>query len=179
MSDLTLFDLEPDVEWAPVFHPPLDFDPLKDGERWKAYRALLRCRDCGRPVKGMPWKRGCGGARDEGAFDLCDDCAALDGAVVSSHTTVVERRPAHPGSFPNKEEAAHCLDCGWWLFLDYWGDEGGWVVYTPEEIVEACTQHEVPRWRSRWGVVHELGEHDGLVSARAKRRAAYLREVAA
>ena len=79
MSDVALFELEV-PEWVPVYAPAMDFDPFKEPDRWKVYAAGLRCRDCGMTRGKMPWTRGCGGAvSGVGGYDLCDDCAALDG----------------------------------------------------------------------------------------------------
>lgn len=59
MSDLALFDLDSVVEeWTPIY-------------------AMGACRDCGRSK--FTWEHGCGGAHGPGLFNLCDDCASLDG----------------------------------------------------------------------------------------------------
>jgi len=58
----TLFDLEPEAQaWVPIEGAP----------------APQPCRDCGRTK--FTWERGCGGARGHGSYNVCDDCAALDG----------------------------------------------------------------------------------------------------
>lgn len=66
MSDVALFDLEA-PEWVPLYRQFTLEDILRG----------MICRDCGRTK--FAWERGCGGSRSGGMFELCDDCAALDG----------------------------------------------------------------------------------------------------
>jgi hypothetical protein len=184
MSQLA-FDLDLEVPWAPVWEPEVaDFDMTfagaggrivthTDGSEvtkaeWKAFINAGRCRDC-----GIKCPIASGGTQDGHCYRLCEDCALLDGCRLDTHTTTIERGPA-PSHFPEREAAAHCNDCGWWLFLEHWADEGRWIAYTPEEVIEACAEHEKPHHRGRWGRSHEISEHDGLVQRQAKRRAKYL-----
>lgn len=111
MSDLALFDLDEAPAWVPI---------ARHGVTIQSLVQEPRCRDCGR--KGGSGSHGCGGADRRGIWDLCDDCASLDGCLTrESHT---------PGM--------HC---------------------------------------SSWGITHPATEHDAMVKAQAKRRAAYLRKV--
>lgn len=69
LAEPTLFDLpEDEVAWRPIYkHYSL-----------AELIAGFICRDCGRTK--FSWEKSCGGARPGlGSFDLCDDCAALDG----------------------------------------------------------------------------------------------------
>jgi hypothetical protein len=82
--NLALFDLEP-VGFEYVFDPPLrmqvDIADWTDAHRseWKAWHAALRCAGpCRRLLRNAPTSHACGGARSEGSFSLCDDCAAID-----------------------------------------------------------------------------------------------------
>lgn len=102
---------------------------------------------------------------------VCDDCAQIDLCTIRDHEAVIERRsiPAH-----RIEQVAHCEHCGWFLALEHWADEGAWVLYTPEEILDACAEHNRPRHTSHWGMSHEIGEHDALIAKQARRRAKYL-----
>ena len=62
----TLFDLE----WAPIFKP--------FGLTILSLITADRCRDCGR-IGGNGEHHCQGGKPGSGVFQLCDDCAALDG----------------------------------------------------------------------------------------------------
>lgn len=169
-GEVALFELEPEAaEWVPI--------NLQGSELVTLLRALggPRCRDCGTRSKLNQ-----GGARDAGVFYLCDDCAALDGARVSSHTTVVEdREPRNP--WPGApREAAHCQECGWFVDAARRSEDDPRVLIplTADDVVDLCAEHERPRYRSRWGVAFELGEFEGRVAAREARRVAYRKRVA-
>ena len=75
---LDLFDIRVPVEriytqWTDS-RPPTDLSKAE----WKAYAAAKRCADCQRFLTACATTHSCGGARREGAFELCDDCAAVD-----------------------------------------------------------------------------------------------------
>lgn len=103
---------------------------------------------------------------------VCDACAAIDRCRLRCCTPVVERRPSMFGH--EREESAHCDDCGWFLLLERWTDDGELKQYTPEELTDLLAQHAEPRHVTHWGMTHPPAQHDALVKAQAKRRAAYL-----
>ena len=116
MTNYALFELdEVTAPWEPIVRNGVNILSMLQAQE-------PRCRDCGR--KGGSGHC-CGGADERGIWDLCDDCASLDGCL----TRESSQTPGH-----------HC---------------------------------------SRWGITHSLAEHDRLLAAQAKRRAAYLRKVAA
>lgn len=191
VAEQLAFDLELDTpEWAPVWEPPSPIDGMTeaemiaayktdDGAAWKAWQKTIRCRDCGELMSKLVAKSSCGGGNAEGSYELCDDCAALDGAKLVSHTTVIEDRPPHFNWDSQPREAAHCEDCGWWVDSARYSDEGPFelIPLTADEVVDLCSKHEVPRWDSRWGMMTRPADYDGLVREQAKRRARYLAAV--
>jgi hypothetical protein len=60
-ADTALFDLDDTEVWQPIYRD----------------QPGTECRDCGRSK--FAWEHGCGGADRRGCYDLCDDCASLDG----------------------------------------------------------------------------------------------------
>ncbi len=189
----TLFDLddfeETKTEWLPIlnqgiggegWHWPHDGTSIPrraDGSKiseaeWNDYLKRSQvCRDCGANAFG-----GAGGASAGFQFHVCDDCAQIDGCRVRECTTVVERRPNPFGG--TYDEAAHCLNCGWFVLARTWDDAGGWVDLSAEDVIDACADHERPVHTSRWGDSHEIDAHDGLVAAQVKRRATFLSRTA-
>lgn len=71
-----LFDL-----WEPVYWDCTEFRIACDAGRWDEWRKAnpRRCRDCGALISSRPRKLWCGGADKRGGYDLCDDCATLEG----------------------------------------------------------------------------------------------------
>lgn len=104
--------------------------------------------------------------------NVCDDCAQIDSCRLVECTPVAERRPDRMQK--DRDKCAHCA-CGWWANAEYWHDDGEWRQHTPEEVADMLAEHAQPRHVSHWGETHPPGEHDRLVAAQAKRRAAYLR----
>lgn len=129
------------------------------------------CRDCGAK---SGYNQGGAGGPIHGSYMICDDCAGLDSCQLVCCEPVAERRPNREGG----EESAHCA-CGWWLGSQYWADEGGWVDYTPEQVADSIAAHAEPRHVSHWGISHHPDQHDRLIAAQQKRRAAYLRKARA
>lgn len=115
------------------------------------------------------------GGTDTGA--VCDQCAQVDGCRIRPHDPVVERRPGQYGI--QVEQVAHCAHCGWWINAERRNDDGDWVPLTPEEVIDLCAEHARARHTSRWGMSHDISEHDVLVAAQAKRRASFLRKAEA
>ncbi|MFJ4167793.1 hypothetical protein ACIPY5_19750 [Microbacterium sp. NPDC089698] len=75
-SATSLLDLLDDwteqaIEWEPIYYRFTLVDLV---------RAQL-CRDCGTKVNWV----NCGGSRWQGAFQLCDACASLDGCLTRQH----------------------------------------------------------------------------------------------
>jgi hypothetical protein len=108
---------------------------------------------------------------------VCDGCAQVDLCTIRPHDPVIERRPSSLNSA--LVEVAHCSRCGWWVLEHYRDDDGNDVAYTPDELLDMCSVHVAPRHTSHWGFSHEIADHDRLVAAQAKRRAAFLKRVAA
>lgn len=162
-----LFDLddfeETRTEWVPIV---IRFDEQPLVRKLKAFDII--CRDCGCKTAYSQ-----GGADRDGHYAVCDDCAQLDNCRISVHEITEERRPGEYG----RTEVARC-SCGWWLWAEHWADEGEWRELTPEQITDLLAGHLRPRHVSRWGKEHEIAEHDRLVEAQARRRAAYLRRTA-
>lgn len=77
MSEPTLFDI-PQPEWVPV--------AKQFGLALESLVQDSRCRDCGR--RKFTATHGCAGADARGIWELCDDCASLDGCLTreSQHT---------------------------------------------------------------------------------------------
>lgn len=82
-------------------------------------------------------------------------------------------------------DGARCRDCGRKCEMNQGGAVGGrsFRVCNDCASLDACLTREHdrgPEWHvSHWGDSHRADEHDALVVAQAKRRAAYLRRVAA
>lgn len=82
-------------------------------------------------------------------------------------------------------DGARCRDCGRKCEMNQGGAIGGrsFRVCDACASLDACLtrQHDRgPEWHvSHWGDSHRADEHDALVAAQAKRRAAYLRRAAA
>lgn len=152
MSQLTFdFDLET-THWAPIYKP---FNgSLVD------YIGDDLCRDCGAKTAYNQ-----GGAGRSGIYAICDGCAQLDNCRLRTCRPVIERREASGFAV---EEVAHCQDCSWFVI-----DRTGWD--DAFEVDDLVAEHARPRHVSHWGMTHFMEEHDGLVAAREKRRAAYLR----
>lgn len=148
----TLFELddftETRTEWEPI------------------YGRGMVCRDCGtKRVSGTG-----GGTPGLGQYEVCDECAAIDECRIREHEVVIERRAS---SFLTVDELAHCAFCHWFVSVHEWAD-GTATDVTPERLAELAAEHVRPVHTSHWGKSHEITEHDGLVAARAHRRAAYL-----
>lgn len=106
---------------------------------------------------------------------VCNDCAKIDSCTVRPHDPIAERRPDR--SFPTtRTQIAHCVHCGWTVDETYWSDEGEWVPYTPDELMDLMAHHARPRHTSHWGETHEIADHDALVRAQTKRRENYWRQ---
>lgn len=60
------------VEWEPIYYRFTLVDLVRD----------QLCRDCGIKVHWV----NCGGARQQGSFQLCEACASLDGCLTRKHT---------------------------------------------------------------------------------------------
>lgn len=172
---LALFDLEA-PEWAPVYEPRGGWEARgvsateSTPEEWVAFQRSLRCRDCGGLMRRLRHTRSCGGVRDGGSFELCDDCAALDGCRLRCCEPIAKRGS---GSLTGIEHSAVC-GCGWWLAYEHRDDDGDWLPYTVEEVADAVAEHMIPRHVSHWGMTHFLAEHDALTVGQAKRRAEFL-----
>lgn len=79
-----------------------------------------------------------------------------------------------------------CRDCGLTMTYMHQGGShpaiGSFFLCDDCATLDGCLsrEHERPDWHvSRWGVWHPETEHDELSAAREKRRANYLRKVAA
>lgn len=152
MTD-TLFELEDTLpEWVPL-----------------GWNDAMLCGLCGRKTTMNQ------GGTETGP--VCDDCARIDRCRLQCCTPVAERRPAKVGH--EREECAHCQDCGWFLFLEQWTDDGEWKPYTPDEITDLMAAHAAPRHVTHWGEAHPPEKHDELVRAQQQRRDAYWKRVAA
>lgn len=128
-----------------------------------------RCGMCGTRVHGMNQ----GGTR---TGVVCDDCAQIDSCRIREHETFIVRRVAR--DLPGALRVAECLHCAWFLNAhDYTG--GGSIPRTVQNVIEKCAEHVRPRHTSHWGMSHDIADHDRLVAGQARRRAAYLRKVAA
>lgn len=177
-TEQLMFDFDVTPEWTPLFHAPFDwtiYEALPKTEAvamWKAYRATWRCRDCGRHK--FTWSHACGGANAGGSYDVCDDCAALDGCRLRTCEPETGRRK----SVLNGTDVAWC-SCGWFVFEKFVDDEGVYRPHTVDEVAVMCERHMVPRHVSRWGLSHSLVEHEQLMARQAKHRAAYRLAVAA
>ncbi|UGS27598.1 hypothetical protein K8F61_05260 [Microbacterium resistens] len=81
--------------------------------------------------------------------------------------------------------SARCRDCGRSCAMNQGGAAGGKAFRVCDECAQLdhCTtrKHDRgPEWHvSHWGESHRSDEHDQLIAAQQKRRAAYLRKVAA
>lgn len=62
---------EQTIEWEPIYYRFTLVDLVRD----------RLCRDCGTKVHWV----NCGGARQQGAFQLCEACASLDGCLTRQH----------------------------------------------------------------------------------------------
>lgn len=145
---------------------------LEDYEETRTEWVILgdwdRCGLCGTRVRGMNQGGSLTGV-------VCDDCAQIDSCRIRDHEAFVVRE--HERNHTRALVVARCLFCAWWLNGDRWtGDR--WVPLTVDEVVAAIAVHVRPRHTSHWGMSHEIADHDRLVAAQAKRRAAYLRAVA-
>lgn len=129
-------------------------------------------------LSGQMERCGLCGARcsyNQGGTDtgpVCDACAVIDRCCIREHNPVAERRPERPFT---TDGVAHCENCTWVLLARNWGEDREW---TGDEILDAMAEHARPVHTSRWGVTHEIADHDRLVAEQAKRRATYLAKVA-
>lgn len=160
------FDFDVTPEWVPIVVPTqMSLESLLAPSR-------DLCRDC-----GVRCAFNQGGAGRGVLYQVCDECAKVDSCRLRCCTPVAERRPAK--MWGEREEAAHC-DCGWWLYLDRWDDDGPTrVPLTPDEVLDLMAEHARPRHVSHWGASHLVTEHDDLIDRRERRRAAYRKRVAA
>lgn len=144
-----------------------------DPTEWHPIHELGVCRDCGRPKSF--WQ---GGASQGVAFSLCDSCAAIDACRFRHHECEI----GDFGNWINHDPIVIKCSCGWWETASHFDDEGNFVRWTPDELVDIVAEHEARGARehvSHWGSVHDAADHDDLVEAQTKRRAAYLAKVAA
>lgn len=175
MSDVALFELDEPV-WASLYHPRGPWEDRGESalkstaEEWKAYQRSQRCRDCGTLLSKCGRASSCGGGDRSGIFDLCDDCAALDGCREWLHDPTVVRRRRENFTV---DQVAEC-SCGWFI-LDRLSDGG----ISAEEVLDTIATHVSLTHASRWGFSHTSTEHERLTQLQAARRAKYLREVAA
>jgi hypothetical protein len=160
------FDFDATPEWVPLVKPTTP--------NLATLVAEDRCRDCGAKCA---FNQG-GATPGIGLFMVCDECAKLDRCRLVCCTPVAERRPSRIGL--TLDEGAHC-DCGWWIWAERWDDDDpkARIPLTPDEVVDLMAEHAEPRHVSRWGKAHLVAEHDELVAARERRRAAYRKRAAA
>jgi hypothetical protein len=123
------------------------------------------CRDCG---SRNAWENG--GSEEGGIFNLCRGCAAVDGCRPYLHEPQVERRPARGFTV---DELASC-SCGWFLLDRPWDGP-----ISSDAVLDAIAEHITLTESSRWGMPHTAVQHEALMAEREKRRAMYLKKVAA
>lgn len=148
---------------------------------WQMYLDAKRCRDCGGLLCNLPTTRGCGGANADGLYELCDDCADVDGLEERQHHMHrCEPRPDH--FLSHWTSIAECDDCTLELWSERFADLHASMEREPvpdAEIEAEIAAHNKPFWSGRWGGERlTRAKADLLLARQANRRARYFIEKA-